>query len=98
MSKKYFFFLEKQCAEERYVDGMAAERLWKMIDHQKFNGQQIWDKAVAVRREITKKIIPAWDRQLNGDGALPSGVNSVDEAENSMLETLQSNAVIEKKG
>ena len=69
---------------------MTAEGLWKTIGSQKFDGKKIWDKAVAIRREITTKIIPAWNRQLNGDGTLPSGINSVDvEAENSLLKTLQ---------
>ena len=51
------FFLEMKCAEERYVDGMTAEGLWKTVGSQKFDGKMIWDKAVAVRREITTKII-----------------------------------------
>ena len=42
-------------------------------------------------------MIPAWNRQLNGDGTLPSGINSVDEAEISMLNTLQSDDVTETK-
>ena len=54
------FFLEMKCAEEGYVDGMTAEGLWKTVGSQKFDqfdGKKIWDKAVAVRREITTKII-----------------------------------------
>jgi len=36
---------------------MTAEGLWKTVGSQKFDGKKIWDKAVAVRREITTKII-----------------------------------------
>ena len=46
-----------KCAEEGYVDGMTAEGSWKTVGSQKFDGKKIWDKAVAVRREITTKII-----------------------------------------
>ena len=62
--QKVRFFLDKKCADEGYVDGMTAEGLWSTKGSQKFDGKKIWDKAVAVRREIIQKMIPAWNRQL----------------------------------
>ena len=43
--KVLLFFRGKKCAEERYVDGMTAEGLWKTIGSQKFDGKTIWDKS-----------------------------------------------------
>ena len=87
-------FIQNKRVEEGYLNGMNAELLMQSKKNTMLTGKAIWNKAVAVKAKIINNFTPAWIRQFNSDGSIPSG-KSVDDMLSQALKTMHDDAKVE---